>query len=1453
MKRNKLGLSLLAVGAAGFLASLTAGEVNYIPSELLSQNTEFLVSLPGTTLGSSVQEIKKMQNDFYQELNHTIGRDNYTVLDTFDHINVVKIKANEGYQDLIASINGVRTVAKNQTYRFSEVSSAAQTETQKEEGYEVYADAAQDATEASLEDQNTSAVSMKVDQIENNAGGAGSFVAILDSGFYLEHNYYANFEAGTARDMANARFNYDKLLEVEPELNAEATKTLSGVTPEYQSTDRADGSLYWNLKIPFYYDYGASSESSTNDPDVLSLWSNHGNHVASITGANGTYDGIAPNAQLALMKVFYESIPKDRTSMGGVYAMDEDILEALEDCVVLGIDALNMSLGTDLDDFTNKSAGMDVIDKLEADGINCNIAAGNAGKTMFSSMGLYKDWSTDMVDTGILGSYSNSTSANIIASSTNPTQYYETGLQYSYSDETGTHKSIFAYSDQVDYTNGADGVTQDKEKLLYEEVYKALGGDFSKLQLVTPGTGAQTSGNIYGTDADYSQVEAQKGNDYFRNKIAVVDRGSNSFVDKANAAQDHGCAALIVINNDPTAYEFNFGMSWASGDTSQSYQIPEIPVVFVLFRDRETIMGSMNEVKGDNDQNLCYESPLGAYSIIKDEEAENPNANELSDFSSEGATSRLDLTPTITAPGTSIRGATLGEATAQGNVPEEDLDEDAVGYLSGTSMATPNYTGISAIQVGQKQQEIWEKEHRLMTEEERIAFLKTSILRTMSTADQYEYENQIIEGVTPEDAVTDDDYHTPVTIYKPINGEVDKAPYSPRKQGAGVVNAKDAVETEVYLEGLIPDEKTGDYPTDLGSADGNRFAKVELRNNAKVASGNISLGVRFHNEGTTTKKYRVKLKVMATLINKYHNHDNELANYVAADAKYEGADLQTAYDTVLEEVTLDEELTVAPGDSEQVFNHTITEESKAYLSRFQNGTWLEGYIVFEDLSSENKIDLSMPYMGFYGDYAQADATEPFEFEKEERYNIEEGKTDGRLYGSDLINYLGEHSYSRTFINTSSMITGDSYDNYNSMNRRAGIQTNSTNPSDFGNELVYTKDGDNVTLYVGSDTTDVLYIQEFVYRSLQSERVDIVDEGGKKVITSYVTDVITNTRTLYKSHVSSSYISDYSLAHRGLVELPLYTTTGEKIPDGEYTIRFTYNLVYGSTQVKEFKLVVDSKAPALTSKSVYKDANGNEYLRLKFNELYIPNNDDIVINAGAIANYKVVKTSDGYLVDIPLAGVSGDKIFVNISDSTSNTSLIAININDIRRGLVIESDSLTFGSTYSYTKVDEGTANNISERYTVSIKDYTGAEVNAEYTAYLSFDKRVNSSVRVYGIDSQGKRVQISATLVDNTTIKFTTTYKEFVVEDNGKPQNSISTSDNATVSFEGTVTGGQVYVDKVSGIAGEVSTIYAIPENGYRVESVTVNGKTIAPDLQGNYQFVLETGVNTVVVTFAQN
>ena len=1458
-KRNYLGLSILAVGAAGFLTCCLNGQTgSTLEPNISRKDTTYLIVLNGDNSTLSEAQIQKEREILFQELDLYLNRD-YEHVRTFDAINVVEIKANSKYESTLNLLSNVTRVSVDRAYRFGDVYSSTRTQEEIAEGYLPYTTSS--TRVSNVRNDNQSALSMNVP--DDTKGGEGTFIAVLDTGFLMEHEYFADL-TGTA--LQNARFSYEDLTEVANSGKLTATKSSTAQKGEV-------GSLYYNAKIPFYYDYGGSSNSRANDYDVVTRVSEHGTHVASIAGANGTYQGIAPNAQLALMKVFYESIPTDDNGSAGASAYDSDILEALNDCVTLGVDALNMSLGSDLDDFDNRSAGMAVIDRLEADGTVCSISAGNAGKTLYSAMNAYRYWTTDQVDTGVLGSYANSHSADIIASSTTEQLYYENGIQ------VGDH--VVGYSDQVDYTNGSDGITKENEKLFRETLEANFPGQTEFEMVLIDGANGTTTGS----SSDFEYIQGREAEGFLEGKIAVVDRGDTSFVAKAEAAEDAGCAALIVINNDPTAYEFTFGMSWTDGE---SYNIPEIPVIFVLYRDRTTIREFCQENLTDNG------TAHGKFTLIHDEIASNPNAYQMSDFSSDGATPDLSLNPTIAAPGSSIQGATMGDAASNGMV--EDFDTSDVGYLSGTSMSAPNYLGAVAVMIGEQ-----EFTGDAATQEaQRREYIKTISRRAMSTAEPYTTEvtsygtineaTGINNNSTPSNP--NDDYE--VTIYNPETTEVvtEDVLYSPRKQGAGVVNVGKAIASSVYLEGLeVASDGTLETVTDeneVTSYAGNDFAKIELRNNALIKQGRLDFRFRVHNPELKTGKYNVKMALMTPQVTSYHTSENELANYVGNEAQFEGAKVSSPFDSYQimnldnwnSSVSVDEngdnskdlvtsidigsfELNGQATQDVTSLTYSLSDAQKKFiLDNFENGTFLEGYLFLEVDGGENDqlVNLNIPFFGFYGDYATAEAIEPFDFERNDRYNRVTGNVDGSLYGSDLINYLAQNSYSRTSTNLSSMISGTSLEAYQQNNAKSTVLTNNNNLYDYGSQLAYTKDEDGkYTLYAGGTSSDVLYIQQYVYRSINSATVEILDASGKVVKSKYLTSMVRNTLNLYKSHINVSYISGYILSDRAYAEIPLYMDNGGKIPGGNYTLRFTYNLVYGSTQVKEYNLVIDANAPELVSKSVV-EINGSRYLRLKFNEIYIPEGtNDIAINAGLLTDYILTKVSDGYIIDVPLNDNTfyEGKLLISIRDGAKTYARYMINADTYLTGLFISDEALTIGYNYSYTKTNNltsGSEANINETYEVSITDYNDNEANiGSYTAYITFDKNVYSTgLQVFGIndDNTETRIYDVTVLNDSSTIRVTTSYKKFRVYDPNISSDPIyGEVDNASVSII-EAEHGSVYVDKVTGRSGDRVTVYAIADDGYKVGSVVVNGVTLTADDHGNYPFTLVEGQNTVTVTF---
>jgi subtilisin family serine protease len=174
--------------------------------------------------------------------------------------------------------------------------------------------------------------------------GKGTFAAVLDTGLMLDHEA---FDPEKVRGAA---------------VTADTIGALSGLT--------ARGHLYRNAKIAFAYDY------ADKDNDV-SDFRGHGTHVAGIVAANGDrFRGVAPDAQLAVMKVFSDE----------GYASDADILAALEDCVILGVDTVNMSLGTPCGFASGEKVADEVYNTVRNAGINLMISAGNDYNSAFRNL-----------------------------------------------------------------------------------------------------------------------------------------------------------------------------------------------------------------------------------------------------------------------------------------------------------------------------------------------------------------------------------------------------------------------------------------------------------------------------------------------------------------------------------------------------------------------------------------------------------------------------------------------------------------------------------------------------------------------------------------------------------------------------------------------------------------------------------------------------------------------------------------------------------------------------------------------------------------------------------------------------------------------------------------------------------------------------------------------------------
>lgn len=1332
--KKKFGLILLSVGALGFTLSL-AHAFNETPS-FKNENTTYLLSLNNKLCGND-EAVKENQDTVLARLRSTIGY-KFSVVETYSKAsNIIAIKANNELKDVISSIPGVNKVYEDQLYRFGDFEK--QGESNAEEGYVVSTSSYNEITQKEADDFiladaqkiNYSAQNMNapIDESESNLG-AHTLIAILDASFMKEHTWFQDLEESKVKYTANDMLTF------------QTNGGLKGAAKNGVAQGRL-GSTYYNNKIPFYYDYGGDSlHGGANDYDVLSRWDSHGTHVSGIAAANGEYKGIAPNAQIAMMKVFKETI---QTSGGitaaSVGAYDSDILEALEDCVTLGVDCVNMSLGSDLDDFSSRSASMQAFKQLKENGTLVSISAGNDGKENYSSMGPYANWTKDMVETGILGSYANDESSMIVAATTLEKNYYEDALIIHFGD--GTTQPT-GYKDQA---KTAKSPNETPDELKFSTLMRF--GSTVEYCYIGNQTGADST-DILGSAAAYTNFknnyEAHNGAGSFdpSNKIAVVDRGDISFSIKAKAAKEAGYAGLVVVNNDPTALEFNFSMAW--GD-SNGYEYPEIPVCFVLNRDKKYFAKT-------NDDGV------GTLSIAKKEIADNPDRNQVSNYSSDGPTYDLRMNPDISAPGSNVLGSVPGIAKSDNEYSGRLAFYDkAWAYYDGTSMAAPNLTGASALILS----DILEGK----TGDERKEIAKTLQMREMSTANQYTFDNTKVVDITTGQTEV----------------EEEAVEYSPRKQGAGEVNIRGSITSPVYLESLTVN-KDGTFKNT-----GNKKAKIELKNNDLVKEGKLNFEFLAHNEGNEDKAYDVSIKLLKPRCAPYYNYDNHKEDHKldddgkpvvptrGTDYEYEGYSFQTTKDTEIHTKSLGSVTAKANSTTRLSLSDSLSDTEKADLEKdFKNGTYLEGYLYLTPKKSGD-VKLSIPYLGFYGSYDDAPAIEEFDFVRDQ---VDENG-DKIYYPSDLVNYVGRHTtLSLPKMDVSSTICGMDYDTYYSLKATNDVLQNKGSVKNASHAITYNKETN--TIYAGGTDSEVLYLQAFVMRSIASNKITIRDSKGLVVNTigdKGFSDCITNTNYLYKSHVSAGYIGSGVICHRAQAFIPLYQASNKnlKLTDGNYTITMEFTVLgTGTKQTKTFNMVIDSLAPSIQSKSII-EKNGEKYVRMKYNETYltrINNRDQIVVAVnGGVTPCDILEFNGGYYIDFKvedaLANDSTGKVCVDITDGAGNVIFDMFYVDNASGyDVVVESNKLVPGSLFKVSIEDlleEGY--DFARKYRVIPYDYDGNTINeatfGNYKVSISFEDNIlNDSVVV--LDSKGKELIYKVS--EGNTLTFDLNTREFVIKFN---------------------------------------------------------------------------------------
>ena len=326
--------------------------------------------------------------------------------------------------------------------------------------------------------------------------GSGMVVAVLDTGLDSAHTAFST-ENFTSDHLG---LTYEEVASVISQTTA--NKMFGSLTVD---------DVYINEKVPYGYDY------ADNDPDVYSTHNNHGTHVSGvIVGKDDVITGVAPNAQLVSMKIFSDVMDTARASW---------ILSALEDCVVLGVDVINMSLGTacGFGRETDEEIISGVYDRIREAGISMIVAASNSYSSAYGSEANGNLGLTSNPDTGTVGSPSTYKGVMSVASiNGKETPYLLHGESIIYFIEANSGAAV----EQDFVANLLDGA--DSKEMEY---------------LVIPGVGRS---------ADYTGLDV-------KGKIALVRRGSNTFEEKAMIAEAQGAAGIIIYNNVSGDIKMNIG------------------------------------------------------------------------------------------------------------------------------------------------------------------------------------------------------------------------------------------------------------------------------------------------------------------------------------------------------------------------------------------------------------------------------------------------------------------------------------------------------------------------------------------------------------------------------------------------------------------------------------------------------------------------------------------------------------------------------------------------------------------------------------------------------------------------------------------------------------------------------------------------------------------------------
>ena len=745
--------------------------------------------------------------------------------------------------------------------------------------------------------------------------GAGTRIAVIDTGIDSDH---PSFDEGAFR--AHLEETAQESGKDVSDYNLLSVEEIEAVLPNLNVSQRSEGvtadELFVNDKIAYAFNYVDKNLDITHDNDEEG---DHGTHVSGIATAN-----------------YY--VP-DADSETGYDRQEIGVVGVAPDAQLITMKVFGTNGGAYSDDYM---AAIEDALLLKADAVNLSLGSSAAGYSADSESYINEIFEK-LEGTSTVVSISAGNSGRWSDDST-----YGVNLSADVNQDTvgspGSYYNALTVASAVNTSITSKYFDVAGQNIFYYDGNDTLAPAFGTLD--TNGDGTEYPFVLLdakGEPADYEGVDVS-------GKIVFVQRGAITFGEKQMNAEAAGAIAVVIYNNQPGTISMTL-----QGSTAV------IPAVSITLADGIAVATSATQVS-----ETVYEGTL----TVVDKLAVNYNVADgytMSDFSSYGVPGTLDLKPEITAPGGNIFSTT---------------DDGTYGIMSGTSMAAPSISGQSAL------------------------------------VEQYIRENGLDQrtGLSVRTLAQSLMMSTAVPLHE--DNDPEGLEYSPRSQGAGLGNAYNAVTSPAYI--LVGDAEGNDGKVkavlgDDPSKNGVYNFSFDVYNltdepiyytlDSSVlteqiyAYGDLTYFLGSSHQlnpavtltaDDTTLVYDLNKdgKVNATDRNEFLKAVNGSVENAVIDLYQDYFDLNKDGAVNTKDVYLfgrqfrgkgdvaDLSLRVVQVVDKTTINVSIdlTDNDRAYLDQFENGIYVDGFVYVNGL-----VDLSVPFLAFYGDWADSSMFEPFDF------------------------------------------------------------------------------------------------------------------------------------------------------------------------------------------------------------------------------------------------------------------------------------------------------------------------------------------------------------------------------------------------------------------------------------------------------------------------------------------